>query len=506
MRDIERELRALGEAERERDGGAGLDTRSLRRIRMSRLLTSGVALLAVLGLVAGGTYAAGAFREPNDIQPAEEETTLGEQPDLLFSSIGGKRVTLMLFRPGGFACFSDDVFDETLTRVEIVDAASESSVVKLFPADSTIVVEGQSCVSNLEAEPLTRIAEAPDAYRLLVEEAGQVMAGELFGPNQGASADCGLPLRFAPTYLPSDWPRGFVPLSEDAEAVSVLGHFGPYREPQGADFSVGFAGLATHDMPFIPPESADLEILGSPASLEEDENSVRTAFGYEGCRYSLYGIGMERAEFVRFAEGLRPRDDASGDGEPTAFAAIWPEDDRASAVEGCGRDVSLRSDPASVALEFGSEVLGWEQAAGFGNASPGVPYEIRRDASDDGRKAKGAAVHVYLFEVSSDCWSVYSVSPVPEGSVRAHGSMSVRGRDVFMRFAKRGAASVTHQVGYSGEVTRHEWSSGQPENVTFTLNFEPEGTGHFLLLYRDPDGAVFSAQGSSLREGDFAAG
>lgn len=72
MRDIERELRALGEAERERDGQAHLDRRSLRRIRMNRMLVSGVAVFAILGLVGGGTYAASALRGPNTILPADD--------------------------------------------------------------------------------------------------------------------------------------------------------------------------------------------------------------------------------------------------------------------------------------------------------------------------------------------------------------------------------------------------------------------------------------------------
>ncbi|MEA2517646.1 MAG: hypothetical protein QOG16_1484 [Actinomycetota bacterium] len=65
--------------------------------------------------------------------------------------------------------------------------------------------------------------------------------------------------------------------------------------------------------------------------------------------------------------------------------------------------------------------------------------------------------------------------------------------------------SAIFEVGYTGQTTRYVWEGGST-GAAFTLDFEPSGTGHFLVLLRDPNGEVFSAFGSALPEGNFAAG
>ena len=42
--------------------------------------------------------------------------------------------------------------------------------------------------------------------------------------------------------------------------------------------------------------------------------------------------------------------------------------------------------------------------------------------------------------------------------------------------------------------------------MKFDLGFQPSTPGHFLILFKDEHGSVFSAQGAALRMGDFAAG
>ena len=53
-------------------------------------------------------------------------------------------------------------------------------------------------------------------------------------------------------------------------------------------------------------------------------------------------------------------------------------------------------------------------------------------------------------------------------------------------------------------------STSDPEppdgRITALLSYPLDGTGHFLLLFKDADGIVFSAAGGPLPAGDFVAG
>lgn len=117
---------------------------------------------------------------------------------------------------------------------------------------------------------------------------------------------------------------------------------------------------------------------------------------------------------------------------------------------------------------------------------------------------------VVVEEVMPECWFVTGVQRMPEEEARYQeydgASLGVQGRDVSMYFADfEDAVTATLEVGYGGESTQHVWSKGD-EFAEFRLEFGPNDTGHFLVLLRDENGEVFSAFGSPLPAGNFAAG
>lgn len=71
-----------------------------------------------------------------------------------------------------------------------------------------------------------------------------------------------------------------------------------------------------------------------------------------------------------------------------------------------------------------------------------------------------------------------------------------------------GAASASIEIAYGEDGNRRRstsWERGQGI-VTVDLGFEPDTPGAVLLLLEDADGKVFTAIGTPLPPGDFAAG
>jgi hypothetical protein len=180
--------------------------------------------------------------------------------------------------------------------------------------------------------------------------------------------------------------------------------------------------------------------------------------------------------------------------------AIWPEDTRpeALAAEGGlanGKD-PWRKDAEKTARRFARVVLGWKDADIHDCEGPTrcrncVIVERRDDA---------ASVIVAMRRLLADRW--WSVTWVGEEKDYGFG-ISVRGSKVTMGFDLQGAASVSIIVGY-GE---HDMSKTvMRTSTTLDLGFDPNRSGHVLLLFRDRKGKVFSAEGSSLPGGDFVAG
>lgn len=199
-------------------------------------------------------------------------------------------------------------------------------------------------------------------------------------------------------------------------------------------------------------------------------------------------------------------------GPPTAsdFGAIWPEDTADQAKQACSKVTHARDgwrrNAASTALHFGREVLEWDDPLAIvrKRSRTGWDVELRESNSDDADKAEGAAVIVYASDIFGNCWSVEHVSHFP---VRDPGlSVGINGRTANVVFGSLGADSATIEFGYAGRIVTKSWEEGMEQPVFLPLGFEPDTTGHFLILLRDASGAVFSAKGLSLPKGDFAAG
>ncbi|HWC14870.1 MAG TPA: hypothetical protein VG929_09770 [Actinomycetota bacterium] len=273
--------------------------------------------------------------------------------------------------------------------------------------------------------------------------------------------------------------------------------------------SAGFAELFAGESPYPLGGGEKIRVLDEPARFGAIHEGFAVEFSQRGCEYALIGY-MDGKELKRFAQGLRLPGERvpakPSDGED--FAAIWPEDTYEHAEEACASAAheadSWRADPERTALKFGAVVLGWDDpvlAESEEKYNQDYAYELR--------PAPSSRAGVIVFPVLIDqgwCWAIGSVSQLPEHQPEHHGSMSVQDRDVYMRFDTGGATSAVFEVGYGGQTSRHIWYAGDDEAVEFRLDFEPRGTGHFLVLLRDENDVVFSAFGSPLPEGSFAAG
>jgi hypothetical protein len=325
---------------------------------------------------------------------------------------------------------------------------------------------------------------------------------------------------FKPSYLPDGWSEELRPhRGSGLEAPGVVGHWGTSGPPTRERY----VDLLMGKSPYQQFSRTSMRVLGGDAIFGAVSQGYTVEFSHAGCDYVLHSYRLGNWEFRRFAERLESSrtDDPDEEVASEDFSALWPEDTYEDAEEACEQAerenedseagvedvVSFRNDPQSVALEFGYQVLGWQEpsiADGPYPAEPKTNYELRREDASSGEIP--AAVVIHSVEVLPGCWSVESVSRMPKDQPKDDGSMSVTGRDVQMGFDKEGAISAVFEVGYGGEKTTHVWRKGDPELVAFVLDFEPRGEGHFLVLLRDADGQVFSAFGSALPEGDFAAG
>lgn len=108
---------------------------------------------------------------------------------------------------------------------------------------------------------------------------------------------------------------------------------------------------------------------------------------------------------------------------------------------------------------------------------------------------------VTLVEVTKDCWSVWSVGPAGD-EPNGFESITVRGRDVEVAFDAIGADSVSFEMGHGFQTIGYD-SEPADGRITALLRYEPDQTGHFLLLFKDENGDVFSATGLPLPAGDF---
>ena len=327
------------------------------------------------------------------------------------------------------------------------------------------------------------------------------------GPAQHRSEPCGPPVDFKPTYLPEGWVEDLQPASGGGAAWEIVGHYGNEAPPSTTEkAAAGFAELFAGESPYPLERGEEIRVLDEAARFGPIHEGFSVEFTQHGCDYALLGFGIPGEELRRFAKGLRlpgtylPAEPSDAEG----FAAIWPEDSEERAGEECTSiqhvDGHWRSDGIRTAERFATEVLGWETAQAM-QSKPERGLSVYVGNGPISIDTPMVIVHVN--ELFGGCWSVVSVAPDEEPE--DDGSMTVRGRDVRMGFDLGDAASAIFEVGYAGQTTRYVWE-GDNSAVSFTLDFEPRGTGHFLVLLVDGNGDVFSAFGSPLPEGDFSAG
>lgn len=525
MTDIERELRALGERVRDEQAGSpALSPRNRTRIKLRRLGTVTTGLVVAAALAFGGTFAAANLGGPErSFGPTDGRDRSGPALGTFFAEFATGRITVVADGETGIVCAAtEDVGGTaTLSRIEIVGA---DVLVPIYPRDEPVDVDREDfeCISDVPEDFIRSMTGAPELYSLSIEgpSGTEEVPLELAQASNVPDRDrCTDEIPFEPTYLPDGWSPELQPGNaaglEDIDII--VGHYGVPGDGGFEKMGTGFLDVQANLGDFeVETGAADISVLGKKASLigPNSNGGYSVRFGHDGCVYSLGG-NATRETIKSFAEGFRLKSEADEPSNEQDFAAIWPEDNRDDARDACasaaqedvgGGTVSIRQDPESVALEFGALVLGWEEPAARDaeHESYGTVLELRRDGFDSG--PRGPAVLIGPTEIIDGCWSVGWVSRMPDEQPKHDRSMAIRGRDVSMGFDPGGATSAVLEVGYGGEATTYVWHEGEAEGVEFRLDFDPHDTGHYLILLMDPNGEVFSAFGSPLPEGDFAAG
>lgn len=515
MKDIERRLRDLGEQVRDSGGRAvPLGPHDLRRIRVRRLATIATTVAVVAGLAVGGTYAA------SELWVDDSSFDVSQAGDVGFARY------MPHFSPQHVAVIELNVDDETvcysvdslpdpssIERVEIfhndqqVGPGHVTGIIDLVPnADYFSPSAGDDCVRSVDRDALAAVIAEPRSYSLLVDYgAGIPLTAGLTVPPPGGS--CANKVDFVPTYLPEGWARELQPGGGGGGWFrGVVGHYGGRAQNGTVEKAAsGFADLLT-EAAYAQSSKTTISVLNASATLGSIHEGYSVEFRRKGCEFVLMGFGVDRDELRRFAEGLRRRryaDVSDGRSRGAEFAAMWPEDTYSEAKAGCAglgsSSNSFRHDAMKVAIEFATEVLAWRDATGavleLGHG--GQRIELRRSTTR-------AAVVVSMAEVLPGCWSVVNVGRPPDD--RPTGlSISVRGRHVEIGYDALGADSVYFEMGHGNYTTS---SDSEPANgrITALLRYERGDTGHFLLLFQDKDGEVFSAAGGPLPPGDFVAG
>ncbi|MFN2588956.1 MAG: hypothetical protein ABR613_12685 [Actinomycetota bacterium] len=310
-------------------------------------------------------------------------------------------------------------------------------------------------------------------------------------PDQRAER-CGVP--FEPTYLPPGFEAGPKEgAGGDApDVVGTVAHFGG-STGRFIEVTVPFRGG------FAETRRAAVTVLGRRGVLGAIHEGYAVEFRVGRCRYELLGYGVTRRQLRDFAEGLvatEPRASAY-------FAAVWPEDTAAGARRGCRR--GDRSDPVGVASDFTAQVMRWlDPDVAIVARSPSERTLDVRPADGVGREPPiRRGVRLHMREVLPDCWSVASASPPDE---RAVLGISVRGEKVDVSFDRGTGVGATVEIGYGRSKVRKVWDARARGLLHLDIGFEPETTGHFLILLHDADGTTFTALGRPLPPGDFAAG
>lgn len=540
MTDIERKLRELGERVRHEQTPSVLRSETLRAVGRRRVGTIGLAVGVLAAVALGGSYAVGGLLDAGpDIGPSGPSQTSFAR---LFSDFGeDERAIVEINAAAGTVCadLSSLKGHGSFTRVEIVtEPAEPQTFILVLPSDNAFTPDGDDadCIRDVDADMAIAIIEQPQDYFLLVDGPGDLRISALtlgigdgnyaIGPRiliadgqfrgqqweyYGYESNDGLCLELAL----ADTSGGGCGFPDRADGRVITIH------------SVGTgSGIATVDGAIsdevdsleieigdAPPEG--VELYEPPSELGLDDRvfvhliDIERLVGNPRVMLVAYASSGELLSRLR-VEGFEDAADQRQGALRNESFALWPEDTAAEAEDRCRRHSGApqvwSAHRVTTAGRFSEDVLRWEQ--------PLIHYtsterefqkmEIRRSENDDGPRARGPAVFVYLTEVVPDCWSVVSVGRLPDRQPTGI-SISIRNRDVEIGFDDLGADSVYFEMGH-GFHTFSADPAPRDGRVTAVLTYEPDQTGHFLFLFRDEDGEVFSATGGPLPAGNFAAG
>lgn len=180
--------------------------------------------------------------------------------------------------------------------------------------------------------------------------------------------------------------------------------------------------------------------------------------------------------------------------------AIWPETTRPAAEAAADDPEPYRADREDTALQFARKLLRWgepevEEYTGGIECGEGGCVVVRNPRT-------GAGAVLTMAQLVGGIWSVRAVTADDEDETPL--GLSVEGQEVTAVFELGGAASAEFRIGYGARTAAHTYTA--TDDTPFTLGFDPEPAGYFLILFKDADGNVIRAQGSPLPAGDFTAG
>lgn len=543
MTDFEARLRELGERVRQEQRPPLLRPETLRAAGRRRVgtLATGVGVLAAL--VFGSTYAIGGWLDSEpDIGPSRPSQASFAR---LFSDVSEEeRAIVEVNADAGTVCvdLTSLAGHGSFTRVEIVtDPDSPQTFVPVLPSDSdfTPVGDEAECVREVDADVASAIIEQPQDYFLLVESPGiDPRVSTLTRANGDGNHPVGPEYTIAQgTFHGFDW-RYYGYESNDGLCLELgmgSNSGGGCGEIRALRELVEITGVTSMREPSGPNASAlegrvsdkvaKLEIqIGDdrPESIETHEPpdelgltdrifvylTETNRFAHDPDVYLLAYDGSGKLLTKIAVEAFGNVEQENPFERDESFGAIWPEDTAREANDVCNEAQAIeswRADAVRTAEEFGRQVLGWDPAAVVRHEEGRrVDVELRRSSVDDGAEADGPAVMIYMTEVFDDCWSVGSVSRLPDRQPTGV-SISIRGRDVEIGFDDLGADRIYFEMGH-GFHTSSADGEVPDGRITWVLKYKPDQTGHFLFLFKDEDGEVFSATGGPLPAGDFAAG
>ncbi|HEX2240932.1 MAG TPA: YncE family protein, partial [Actinomycetota bacterium] len=226
---------------------------------------------------------------------------------------------------------------------------------------------------------------------------------------------------------------------------------------------------------------------------------------------------MDSASRVRVGAGTaaspEPEPEPSSPPKRRPLLTMWPEltdEQRAQAAERlrAGED-AWRGSAAETALQFTREVIGWVDPRLNAKGTPMRRYSGGSVGVVVFKRVGGASpsAEVVLTKCIDEKWWCVTGVGDPQRRGRSYLSVSIRGRNVQLAFPDQRAARVVLEMGYGDvPIITEEMDQAPFSPVEFQLPGRPGESGFLMLRWFDARGRVFSAQGTTLPAGDFAAG